>query len=136
MFFAGSGTVPGVGVPMVLISGKLAAKRVADYLPGRRGEPRRSRRAEPAGRGLPRECARLTWQHGTTYYWGAALLPRARRKHVHAVYALCRLADDIVDDQAVVDGGGHRPATARALQAFADRLPDRRCAERRAATTR
>jgi phytoene desaturase len=33
MFFAGSGTVPGVGVPMVLISGKLAASRVAAYLP-------------------------------------------------------------------------------------------------------
>jgi len=33
-FFAGSGTVPGVGVPMVLISGKLAAERVAAYLPG------------------------------------------------------------------------------------------------------
>jgi phytoene desaturase len=32
MFFAGSGTVPGVGVPMVLISGKLAACRVATYL--------------------------------------------------------------------------------------------------------
>jgi phytoene desaturase len=31
MFFAGSGTVPGVGVPMVLISGKLAAGRVAAY---------------------------------------------------------------------------------------------------------
>ncbi len=26
--FAGSGTVPGVGVPMVLISGRLAAERV------------------------------------------------------------------------------------------------------------
>jgi phytoene desaturase len=37
MFFAGSGTVPGVSVPMVLISGKLAASRVAAYLrePGR-----------------------------------------------------------------------------------------------------
>ena len=37
MFFAGSGTVPGVGVPIVLISGKLAARRVAAYLrdPGR-----------------------------------------------------------------------------------------------------
>jgi phytoene desaturase len=34
MFFAGSGTVPGVGVPMVLISGKLAAQRVSAYLPG------------------------------------------------------------------------------------------------------
>jgi phytoene desaturase len=27
VFFAGSGTVPGVGLPMVLISGKLAANR-------------------------------------------------------------------------------------------------------------
>ncbi|HYO85255.1 MAG TPA: phytoene desaturase family protein [Dermatophilaceae bacterium] len=32
LVFAGSGTVPGVGVPMVLISGKLAARRVAEYL--------------------------------------------------------------------------------------------------------
>ena len=33
LVLAGSGTVPGVGVPMVLISGKLAAERVARYLP-------------------------------------------------------------------------------------------------------
>jgi phytoene desaturase len=32
VFFAGSGTVPGVGVPMVLISGKLAADRIGRYL--------------------------------------------------------------------------------------------------------
>jgi phytoene desaturase len=32
LFFAGSNTVPGVGVPMVLISGKLAAERVGNYL--------------------------------------------------------------------------------------------------------
>ncbi len=35
VFFAGSGTVPGVGVPMVLVSGKLAAERVDAWL-GRR----------------------------------------------------------------------------------------------------
>ncbi|MBF4160272.1 phytoene desaturase family protein [Nocardioides acrostichi] len=34
LFFAGSGTVPGVGVPMVLVSGRLAAERVLAYLPG------------------------------------------------------------------------------------------------------
>jgi 15-cis-phytoene synthase len=44
-----------------------------------------------------RECARLTWRYGTTYFWGAVLLPRPQRRHVHAIYALCRLADDIVD---------------------------------------
>ncbi|MEO5901183.1 MAG: FAD-dependent oxidoreductase, partial [Ilumatobacteraceae bacterium] len=31
LFFAGSGTVPGVGVPMVLVSGRLAAERVAAH---------------------------------------------------------------------------------------------------------
>jgi phytoene desaturase len=36
LVFAGSGTVPGVGVPMVLISGKLAARRVGEYLPAPR----------------------------------------------------------------------------------------------------
>jgi 15-cis-phytoene synthase len=44
-----------------------------------------------------RRCAKLTWRYGTTYFWGAALLPKPQRKHVHAVYALCRLAVDLVD---------------------------------------
>ena len=44
-----------------------------------------------------RRCARLTWRYGTSYFWGAALLPKPQRKHVYAVYALCRLANDIVD---------------------------------------
>ena len=44
-----------------------------------------------------RRCAKLTWRYGTTYFWGAVLLPKPQRKHVHAIYALCRLADDIVD---------------------------------------
>ena len=44
LMFAGSGTVPGVGVPMVLISGKLAADRVDAYLPSSgRGSVRRTR---------------------------------------------------------------------------------------------
>ncbi|MGH9025607.1 MAG: phytoene desaturase family protein, partial [Acidimicrobiia bacterium] len=35
LVFAGSGTVPGVGVPMVLVSGRLAARRVEEWLEGR-----------------------------------------------------------------------------------------------------
>ena len=54
-------------------------------------------RLDPQLRAGYRACAKLTWRHGTTYYWGAALLPLRRRRHVYAVYALCRLADDIVD---------------------------------------
>lgn len=68
-----------------------------------------------------RECRRLTWRYGTTYYWGAALLPRAQRKHVYAVYALCRLADDIVDDPDT--GTVSDPAGAgRRLEAFVERF--------------
>ena len=44
LFFAGSGTTPGVGVPMVLVSGRLAAERVVDHLPGAVGARRRSGR--------------------------------------------------------------------------------------------
>ncbi|MGV1009398.1 MAG: phytoene/squalene synthase family protein [Dermatophilaceae bacterium] len=63
-------------------------------------------------------CARITRRHGTTYYWGARLLPVARRRHVYAVYALARLADDIVDEP------GARPVedTAAALAAFESRV--------------
>ncbi|GAB3993155.1 DUF5914 domain-containing protein [Nocardioides marmoraquaticus] len=52
-----------------------------------------------------RQAAELTRKHGTTYFWGAALLPRERRRHVHAVYALCRVADDIVDHAAARGAG-------------------------------
>lgn len=50
-----------------------------------------------------RRAAELTRAHGTTYYWGALLLPRRQRRDVHTVYALCRLADDIVDEPEKVD---------------------------------
>jgi phytoene desaturase len=36
LVFTGSSTVPGVGVPMVLVSGKLAARRVDEYAATRR----------------------------------------------------------------------------------------------------
>ncbi|WP_300083878.1 phytoene/squalene synthase family protein [Propioniciclava sp.] len=58
-----------------------------------------------------RRCAELTRAHGTTYWWGAMLLPRAQRRDVHAVYALCRLADDIVDEPEKVDAAVPREGT-------------------------
>ena len=95
MVFAGSGTVPGVGVPMVLISGKLAAGRVAAYLRGR-GDERLGVAGGLADRWLPGvRQADLPVRHDLLL--GRRLAPRPQRKHVYAVYALCRLADDIVD---------------------------------------
>ena len=40
LVFAGSGTQPGVGIPMVLVSGKLAAERVQEYAGAARPVPR------------------------------------------------------------------------------------------------
>lgn len=66
-----------------------------------------------------RHCARLTRAYGTTYYWGAAMLPPSRRRHVHAVYALCRLADDIVD---ATDADEDPARTSQLLERFRQRF--------------
>ncbi len=65
-------------------------------------------------------CARVTREHGTTYYWGARLLPEQDRRHVFAVYTLARLADDIVD----LAGPDPGPATSAALDGFEARFRD------------
>ncbi len=69
-----------------------------------------------------RRAAALTRQHGTTYFWGAALLPREQRRHVHAVYALCRLADDIVDHSGA--RGATLEQTRAELTTFQDRFSE------------
>jgi isopentenyl-diphosphate delta-isomerase type 1 len=65
-----------------------------------------------------RQCARITRDHGTTYYWGARMLRRRSRHHVYAVYTLARLADDIVDSAGPTPG----PETAAELEAFEQRF--------------
>ena len=47
LVFAGSGTTPGVGIPMVLVSGKLAAERVQQYAGTARPAPRSTARVAP-----------------------------------------------------------------------------------------
>ena len=44
-----------------------------------------------------RFCANITRQHSRTFYLAASLLPAHRRPAVHALYAFCRVSDDIVD---------------------------------------
>ena len=70
-----------------------------------------------------RRAARITRDNGTTYYWGTMLLPPERRRHVYAVYALWRLADDIVDAPSATRGD-HVRETGAALTAFRDRVAD------------
>ena len=70
-----------------------------------------SSRAAQGGR-LPAEvldayaqCARVTRESGSSFASAFWMLPRAKRRAVHAIYAFCRLADDIADDPAI---GGDR----------------------------
>lgn len=64
-------------------------------------------------------CRQLNKKSGTTYYWSTNLLPRIKRHHVHALYGLCRYADDIVDDLGSTATVAQR---ANALQHFADQF--------------
>ncbi len=44
------------------------------------------------------ECKRLNSLHGKTYFLATLLLPKSKRKYVHALYGFARYADEIVDD--------------------------------------
>jgi len=56
------------------------------------------------------DCRRLNATHGRTYYLATLLLPAHKRPAVHALYALARYADDIVDVAS-----GSRTAAASGL---------------------
>ena len=60
-------------------------------------------------------CRALHRSHGTTYYWATKALPRIVQPHVHALYGVCRYADEIVDalDDAPIE---ERAAALDALQ--------------------
>jgi 15-cis-phytoene synthase len=53
---------------------------------------------DPALRESYERCRRLNAAHGRTYYLATLLLPPAKRPYVHALYALARYADELVDD--------------------------------------
>jgi phytoene synthase len=42
-------------------------------------------------------CSAITRTHGRTFYLASRFLPPARRQAIHAIYAFCRIADDIAD---------------------------------------
>jgi len=48
-----------------------------------------------------RHCAEVTRRSGSSFAAAFWLLDRPQRRAIHAVYAFCRLADDIADDPAL-----------------------------------
>jgi phytoene synthase len=66
-----------------------------------------------------RYCERLTRRHARTFYLASLLLPGAKRRGTYALYAFCRLADDLVDGSPA--GESHLPRT-RQLGNYRQRL--------------
>lgn len=74
----------------------LSARAAAD----RFDEVERLRRAESDQSHLERayaQCAALTAVHSRSFYLASALLPKQKREAARALYAFCRVTDDIVD---------------------------------------
>ena len=73
-------------------------------------------------------CRQLHARHGRTYYLATLLLPRWKRRHVHALYGFTRYADEIVDDLAsTLDGAGQAAALRSWGERFFAGLPGAPC---------
>jgi len=68
-----------------------------------------------------RACDRVIRQNSRSFYWASLLLPAPKRSAVRALYAFCRIADDLVD----VPQGNPAEALGRWKQiALADHPPE------------
>ena len=47
-------------------------------------------------------CATITKQHSRTFYLASGLLPRKQRRAARALYAFCRVSDDLVDKESSI----------------------------------
>ncbi|HXV36954.1 MAG TPA: presqualene diphosphate synthase HpnD [Myxococcota bacterium] len=63
--------------------------------------PLAERPSEPDIARAYRECAAITRRSGSSFASAFWMLPKPKRNALHAIYAFCRLADDIADDPSV-----------------------------------
>jgi 15-cis-phytoene synthase len=63
-------------------------------------------------------CANVTRTHSRTFYLASGLLPGPKRRAARALYAFCRITDDIVD----VDDGTHTLTRQQNLKKWRDRV--------------
>ena len=56
---------------------------------------------EPALLAAHQHCAEVVRRSGSSFAAAFWMLPKPRRRALHAIYAFCRLADDIADDPSV-----------------------------------
>jgi phytoene synthase len=55
-------------------------------------------------------CVAVTREHSKTFYMASALMPPAKRRAVRALYAFCRVSDDLVDHPGPVESTEERLA--------------------------
>ena len=68
-------------------------------------------------------CRAVNRAHGRTYYFATRFLPAAKRRHVHALYAFARYADDLVDHLDLSwDAAQRRKALESWSEGFLDSL--------------
>lgn len=69
-------------------------------------------------------CQRIVREHARTFHLASIFLPRHKRRAAFALYAFCRVADDIVDraDTARVSGAHADPDVIAALAAHEKKL--------------
>jgi squalene synthase HpnC len=80
-----------------------------------------------------RYCERLAQTHYENFTVGSWLLPRAKRRHVHAIYGYCRTVDDLGDEapppMVPPQGGGRTAANGGTIESGRLELLDRWQAE-------
>jgi 15-cis-phytoene synthase len=71
-------------------------------------------------------CQRIVREHARTFHLASVFLPPHKRRAAFALYAFCRVADDIVDraEAARCDGGVADPGVQAALAAHEQKLQD------------
>ncbi|MDZ7632355.1 MAG: phytoene/squalene synthase family protein [Gemmatimonadaceae bacterium] len=69
-------------------------------------------------------CQRIVREHARTFHLASVFLPPHKRRAAFALYAFCRVADDIVDrvDESRTGGAGARPDVEAALAAHEQKL--------------
>jgi len=65
-------------------------------------------------------CRDITREHGRTFYFACQLLPPSKRRGIHAIYAWCRHADDLVDNTSGGDTDSVHVALDRWQQAITE----------------
>ncbi len=102
LYLVGAGTHPGAGLPGVLSSAKIAADLIGPAHPAAaRGAPLAPAASVPVQEDAPppaeSEVDAYIQTHSKTFALATALLPASRRRAIRALYAFCRLTDDLVD---------------------------------------